>query len=459
MFTRFTLTTLMLGLSILGYAQISITGITSDFSGYWQSTTNNISTVQPNNLHNLTAFKVGNNWYSTGVDDNRLTGEAVSFVPAVFNSLDITTVLSNVIGQAALADGNINSCTPIHTCVPVGSSHNVSPYLTDGIQGLGLSTFVDNAGGTYSHTLSGIDPIFDGDGTPELIYFNIDAPANSQIQFQLYDANGVQIGITASSSQNSHPNIGFFRVDRYNVKNNSSTSINNTQSIQGFSIEFSDFAIPVGKHSSIVELRVILPNQTDPPFIAYNVNSFASAAILPVELVDFSAVQMDDHAIVSWETASEINNEYFDLQFSLDGKNWEDLAILEGQGTTSEKTYYEYVHRDIAQQDAKSIYYRLTQYDFDGKAFVSDIVTIEIEAAVDTRSISVFPNPVPQGSVITITGTTASNIYIYSLQGVLVDRQIADQGKYFDMDRLSTGLYIVYMETPAGMVQRKIYKQ
>ncbi|MEM9324815.1 MAG: hypothetical protein AAGA85_04130, partial [Bacteroidota bacterium] len=85
-------------------------------------------------------------------------------------------------------------------------------------------------------------------------------------------------------------------------------------------------------------------------------------AVLPVEWVYFNAIEEGQSAALSWQTASELNNDRFEIQKSLDGQTFATIAEVMGQGTTSETVNYSFVDFDFRQDS----YYRLKQVDFDG---------------------------------------------------------------------------------------------
>ncbi|MEJ0102382.1 MAG: hypothetical protein WDO19_07460 [Bacteroidota bacterium] len=65
----------------------AISGIITDYNGYWKSSASAINSIKPVNNHNLLAFKYNNVQYSTGVNDQTLTSHGESFVASDFWSL------------------------------------------------------------------------------------------------------------------------------------------------------------------------------------------------------------------------------------------------------------------------------------------------------------------------------------------------------------------------------------
>lgn len=112
-----------------------------------------------------------------------------------------------------------------------------------------------------------------------------------------------------------------------------------------------------------------------------------SFGLLPVELVRFEAIANDKTVELRWETASESNNDGFEVQRSLNGQNWVALDFIPGSGTTNETNRYSFV--DGLPQFSTN-YYRLKQVDFDGRFEYSHIVSLKMHAE---EGIQVYPNP------------------------------------------------------------------
>ena len=107
---------------------------------------------------------------------------------------------------------------------------------------------------------------------------------------------------------------------------------------------------------------------------------------LPVELIDFTAEENNEKVLLKWKTASETNNSHFQIQRSVDGVRFDYLNVVQGAGTTSQETTYNY--QDKAPINGRS-YYRLKQIDLDGSFEYSPIRQVYLE----TDGISIYPSP------------------------------------------------------------------
>lgn len=108
--------------------------------------------------------------------------------------------------------------------------------------------------------------------------------------------------------------------------------------------------------------------------------------VLPIELVSISATAEYGSNTLHWTTLSEIANDFFVVERSVDGSNFVALGTVDGSGNTTNKINYEFVDRSYF---ADLSYYRLKQVDYDGTPRYSSIVSVNRTAEV----LSVYPNP------------------------------------------------------------------
>ncbi len=182
---------------------------------------------------------------------------------------------------------------------------------------------------------------------------------------------------------------------------------------------------------------------------------------LPVELVDFNARCQNNQVFVSWVTASEVNNNFFTLERSIDGNTFDAIAILDGYGTTNTTNKYAYVDAEPVE---RNVYYRLTQTDFDGKTQVSDV----IECSCNARSINdvkISPNPFTHEITIDLIELTDKcvNLRLKDLAGrTVMVKQIPGGCRHFTLDRLEklqSGTYILSIQNNTHTHNERIVKQ
>jgi hypothetical protein len=113
---------------------------------------------------------------------------------------------------------------------------------------------------------------------------------------------------------------------------------------------------------------------------------------LPIELISFTATIDQGNVLLDWVTASEINNDYFTIERSTDGVNFEIVAIIASQAPNGySNQFLEYTAVDMQPIEGIS-YYRLKQTDYDGSFEYSDLVDVNFRNQ-DEVALKLFPNP------------------------------------------------------------------
>jgi hypothetical protein len=110
---------------------------------------------------------------------------------------------------------------------------------------------------------------------------------------------------------------------------------------------------------------------------------------LPVELISFTATNMEQGLQLTWKTASETNNSYFTVEKSKDALSYVSVAVVQGAGTSNTENSYSCLDKDC---NGGTWYYRLKQTDINGN--YSYCKTIVAECGMDHDfSFSIYPNP------------------------------------------------------------------
>lgn len=178
-----------------------------------------------------------------------------------------------------------------------------------------------------------------------------------------------------------------------------------------------------------------------------------SSTTLPITLVSFKAEPNVDGAVdIKWTTATEINNDYFEVQRSYDGVNFQTINIIDGAGNSSITLNY---HTTDLPPVQNTVYYRLGQVDFDGTATYSDLVAVETSHAI--IGFSVVPNPSKGIFTINLDNITADNVNITIFNGlgqaVWVETLVSEPGASYSQkvnlaNVLPTGSY--FMSVTSG---------
>ena len=140
---------------------------------------------------------------------------------------------------------------------------------------------------------------------------------------------------------------------------------------------------------------------------------------LPVTLLYFKVYCVGKYVALKWETASEINCEYYLVERSTDGISWEGVAYIQGAGNSNEISTYSWV--DNFDSKGKALYYRLTQFDYDGEYEVLGTQSILCNAADDDHWITINTD-IFNNILINFTATEGEpyEIKVFNLLGELM---------------------------------------
>lgn len=178
-------------------------------------------------------------------------------------------------------------------------------------------------------------------------------------------------------------------------------------------------------------------------FSPFTLASRTAANPLPIELVSFNCNNINRNTNgLSWITASESNNDYFAIERSSDGLNFEVIGKQKGAGNSV--TRLEYAFND--QNPYKGIsYYRLKQVDFSGKFSYSEICSVTNNG---DGGVSFYPNPVknnltidylfsekPKSNAISVSDVTGKLVHVNS---TFTDSKVS-----LDCSNLAEGIYFL----------------
>ncbi|NOG57815.1 MAG: hypothetical protein HND54_08790 [Bacteroidetes bacterium] len=126
----------------------------------------------------------------------------------------------------------------------------------------------------------------------------------------------------------------------------------------------------------------------------YDFRDTDNEVTLPIELVYFTAIKEDAFVRLDWETSTEINNDYFTIERSINGIDFETLLIEKGAGNSNKPIVYQRFDKNPI---TGSNYYRLKQTDFNGdyKYFKVQMVNFKKGNTSDysSKGIGIYPNP------------------------------------------------------------------
>lgn len=180
---------------------------------------------------------------------------------------------------------------------------------------------------------------------------------------------------------------------------------------------------------------------------------------LPVTILYFKAECNGAYPVIEWQTASEINCDYYLIERSYDAKNWQTVAYIQGAGTTSTLSNYSYVDDKV--DNNTIVYYRLTQYDYDNSSAIigSDVVMC------NSSEISQISINIDNDNCIIISLHDQINepyfINLYDINGKLIKRvtgncENAYEKIIINTDDLAPAIYLLDVYTTYNKEIQKI---
>jgi hypothetical protein len=174
--------------------------------------------------------------------------------------------------------------------------------------------------------------------------------------------------------------------------------------------------------------------------------------IVPVELISFSAESKGVDVELIWRTATETNNQRFQIERMSDGGSFEQVGYVAGFGTTTEPKSYSFIDSEL---EAGSYTYRLKQIDFDGTFTYSEEVNVEVEIPLVYSLEQNYPNPFNPSTTIkySISEDGFVKLVVYNLLGEEVTTLVNNEqkaGRYevaFDASRFASGVYLYRLES------------
>lgn len=172
---------------------------------------------------------------------------------------------------------------------------------------------------------------------------------------------------------------------------------------------------------------------------AIGIANGAVPSTLPVKLIDFQLKASLSSVILTWKTATELNNEKFLVERSDNGIDFEQIATLKGNGTTNQLSNYSYA-------DLKPLagynYYRLKQIDLNGDIEISEVKMIKFDLNVSTE-ISIFPNPVSDFFNVSYSGGPSKLAQLFDFSGKKLVDIVPIANQFSIPSNLNNGLYLV----------------
>lgn len=174
-------------------------------------------------------------------------------------------------------------------------------------------------------------------------------------------------------------------------------------------------------------------------------------SVVPVKLLNFDARSINNQTILNWSTANEINNHGFEIQKSTDGKSFEWIGFVKGNGTTHNVSRYTFT--DFSPNSGTE-YYRLKQLDFDGAFEYSPIVY----AKQKEPAVELSPNPF-SGVLVINSESVITHAEIFDITGrIKSSAAFNSNNAHIYTDELGSGVYFIKIYSGDTSITKRIIK-
>ncbi|MEI6509078.1 MAG: T9SS type A sorting domain-containing protein, partial [Bacteroidota bacterium] len=211
-------------------------------------------------------------------------------------------------------------------------------------------------------------------------------------------------------------------------------------------------------------------SQTRSGISSFSAFGVGSNGTLPVTLINFSGVRNGKSVELTWTTVSELNNDHFEMERSIDNKLFEKISNVKGNGTTQDVHVYELLDdvSGLMQQKNPVVYYRLKQIDVNGKTTDAGTVAVNISnAMIGNISATAEPNPFRNNLNVKVNVSVDEHVIVrmIDISGRLISEQTNNVTtgdntiELKDTDQLRDGIYLIYLISSQGTITIKVVKQ
>ncbi len=184
---------------------------------------------------------------------------------------------------------------------------------------------------------------------------------------------------------------------------------------------------------------------------------------LPVILIDFKVVRVENQTLLTWNTTSEVNVSHFEIERSFDAKSWGVVGVQNAKSRENGTAgIWNYSHKDImtavSANFSETVYYRLRMVDEDQTFSYSGIQSVLVETIGDDAIFSVYPNPTLSGLIqVDVGASQTAQLRIFDLIGREVGTTRVFEGSIpVDLSRLPKGVYLLHIRGTAVSVVKKV---
>jgi hypothetical protein len=277
-----------------------------------------------------------------------------------------------------------------------------------------------------------------------------------------FNFNSLAVEFIEGVYVNFNESNGYTTFPMYTITNpGNSKTIQNIETLltsgAGIEItdEYIDFVLFVFKITDFSQSVLLCPHNNSNGFHFKSLNStqdwiigewFCYEPNVPVELTSFTANSKARDVILNWSTATELNNQGFEIERKQINNDWLKIGFISGNGTTVEEQRYVYSDKNLHEG---KYYYRLKQLDYDGNFEYSNVIETELYASNSYSLEQNYPNPFNPITKIRFVLQNKSNVKLTVLNLIGEELEVLLDGEKgvgihqveFNASQLISGVY------------------
>ena len=352
--------------------------------------------------------------------------------------------------------GSSGTCRIIFRGIGGGSLGN----FIDNVQIGGLNPLTEFSSATYSDIegTGGNQPviIINGRVDPPLPG---DPPSTVQIQLSNGTATNPADYNLAAAFAAADPAIYSYNAGTGRLTVTIAPGDYNGTAAQGIPIPLGIFNDNIPEANETIALELVVPSETgnirindancdNTPVLDATYTIIDDDIVLPVTFTEWKLDDTECGIVkLNWVTAQELNSNYFEVQFSEEGKEWKSIHKVTAKGTSNRTNEYSFIHKT----DFKSGYYRLKQVDFDGQFILTHVISSTQDCDKESNYFKFYPNPKSSNQDLTLEFYSVSSTLNYTIIDAL-GRKVKSNSistttnqfiKQDISENLSKGLYLI----------------
>ncbi|PIB37199.1 hypothetical protein BFP72_18190 [Reichenbachiella sp. 5M10] len=302
-----------------------------------------------------------------------------------------------------------------------------------------------------SVSVTGGSPIFEiGEGGSMNVFGNFDLASSGGLDISA-GSGTVSVGGDMNIAGGASANVdGTLAVDGNLSIESDGNRITGSGSVSATTADCPGDDCGIGDEDEVTSAPAPAPEPEDPS--------------LPVELMSFVLSADQNSVSITWETATEINNDRFNVYRSDDGEDFELIYTVDGHGTTNDIQRYGYTDYP----GLSGVYfYQLEQVDYDGKNEFFNVKQVAFGTASQTQNLTIYPVPLSANEDFYVSYPETNEVVtakIYDLSGSLslaltAERQ-QNRIRFMSAELgLQSGIYIVQIQVGQNITTQKIRLQ